>query len=208
MKNIQMNDDPYKILGVSKDASDDDINAAYKKAARWAHPDGGGSAEEFDEIKRASQVLLDPEKRRRFDEDGIFDENKPDNITSTALQRITMFFVQSIQATLNAPQGLHLHQLDLIQGANTFFDIEIQNCHKRIDETGAQINQFEKVFKRLKTKRNKDVIRNMLNHHVSVLKGNIMVQDNEIKILNEAKLILKDYTFEQEQTNYIRGLYR
>src|SRR5712671_3121505 len=197
-----MIDDPYEILGVPEDASDDDINAAYKEKARKAHPDGGGSAEEFNLIKQASTILLDPEKRRRFDKDGIFDENKPNNIMATAMQRITMFFVQSIQATLT--QTLHLNQLDLIQGGNAFFDLEIQNCHKRIFEIEAQIKQFEKALSKLKTKRNKDVIRNMLNHHVSELKGNIIAQRNEIRIYDEAKLILKDYTFEQEPSLYVR----
>lgn len=209
MKNTQMNDDPYEILGVQKDATEDEINAAFKKKARKAHPDGGGSAEEFDMIKQAAVVLLDPEKRRRFDKDGIFDENKPDNTTATALQRITMFFVQSIQATLTQ-STLNLNQLDLIQGANSFFDLEIQNCHKRIFEIDNQIKQFEKVLKRLKTKRDKDIIRNMLNHHVSELKNGILAQKREITIYDQAKLVLKDYSFEQEYQIWLPtgGLYR
>src|SRR5216684_2431553 len=101
-----MIDDPYKILGLKKDATEAEINAAYRVAARTAHPDGGGSVEEFDEIKQAHLILLDPEKRRRFDRDGVIDNNNPNNTTAIALQRITIFFVQSIQATLNTSQNL------------------------------------------------------------------------------------------------------
>lgn len=201
-----MIDDPYKVLGLKPDATEAEINAAYRDAARTAHPDGGGSADEFDEIKQAHLILLDPEKRRRFDRDGIVDGNNPDNITSTAMQRITMFFVQSVQATLNAPIGLN--QLDLVKGATSFFDIEIQNCHKRISETEIQIKQFERVLKRLKTKRDKDIIRMMLNQHISVLKNGILAQRHEISIYDEAKLIINDYTFDQEQGTWLGGFIR
>ena len=197
--------DPYKVLGLEKNATIEEINAAYKKAARWAHPDGGGSAEEFDEIRQAHLILLDPKKRRRFDRDGIVDNNNPDNTTATALQRITMFFVRSVQATINAPQNLHLNQLDLIQGANSFFDLEIQNHHKQIFELETQVKQFEKALKRLKTKRDRNVIAELVNHHVSELKSGILAQKREIEIFEEAKLIIKDYTFEQEQGVWLGG---
>jgi len=200
--------DPYKVLGLEKNATIEEINAAYKKAARWAHPDGGGSAEEFDEIRQAHLILLDPKKRRRFDRDGIVDNNNPDNTTATALQRITMFFVRSVQATINAPQNLHLNQLDLIQGANSFFDLEIQNHHKQIFELETQVKQFEKALKRLKTKRDRNVIAELVNHHVSELKSGILAQKREIEIFEEAKLIIKDYTFEQEQGIWLGGLHR
>jgi len=203
-----MIDDPYKILGLEKNATEAEINAAYREAARTAHPDGGGSTDEFDEVKQAHLILLDPEKRRRFDRDGVVDNNNPDNTIATAMQRITMFFVQTIEATLSTPQNLSLNQLDLIQGANTFFNLEIVNCHKRIWEMENQIKQFEKVLKRLKTKRSKDVIKTMLDHHVSILKNNLLAQRNEIAIYDEAKLIIKDYTFEQEQGVWLGGYYR
>jgi curved DNA-binding protein CbpA len=193
-----MTNNPYEILGVPKDATEEVIDRAFKAKARKAHPDSGGSAEEFIRIKQACLILLDPEKRNRFDRDGIIDENKPDNVTATALQRITMFFVQTIQATMSQ-SSLHLNQLDLIQGANAYFDLQIGNCHKQIYEIDSQVRQFEKVMKRLKTKRKKDVVANMLNHHVAEMKNNMLVNRREVTIYDEAKLILKDYTFEQER---------
>jgi len=210
-----MIDDPYKVLGLKPDATEAEINAAYRAAARTAHPDGGGTVDEFDDIKQAHLILLDPEKRRKFDKHGIVDDNNPNNVSSVAMQRITMFLIQTVQATLSgvASQYLNFNQLDLIQGANAFFDLEIQNCHKRIHETDSQIKQFEKALKRLKTKRTKDVIRVMLDHHVSELKNGILAQRNEIAIYDEAKLIIKDYTFEQDDAGVstqtlLRGFYR
>jgi curved DNA-binding protein len=66
--------DYYKIIGVDKKASADDIKKAYRKLAIKFHPDknpGDKKAEEkFKEINEANDVLSDPEKRKKYDELG------------------------------------------------------------------------------------------------------------------------------------------
>jgi curved DNA-binding protein len=65
--------DYYKILGVSKSASVDEIKKAYRKLALQYHPDKGGGAEaekKFKEANEAYQVLSDPQKRSQYDQFG------------------------------------------------------------------------------------------------------------------------------------------
>jgi len=63
--------DYYKVLGVAKTASGDDIKKAFRKLARKYHPDvnpGDKKAEEkFKEINEAYEVLSDADKRRKYD---------------------------------------------------------------------------------------------------------------------------------------------
>lgn len=66
-----MNEDPYRVLGVGKEASQDEIQKAYRKLAKKLHPDlnpGNKQAEEqFKAASAAYDLLSDPEKRTRFD---------------------------------------------------------------------------------------------------------------------------------------------
>lgn len=66
--------DYYKILGVERSASADEVRKAYRKLAMQYHPDrnpGDKTAEEkFKEINEAYQVLSDPQKRSRYDQLG------------------------------------------------------------------------------------------------------------------------------------------
>src|SRR5206468_12457267 len=63
--------DYYGILGVARDASDEDIKRAYRKLARESHPDANPedphAEERFKAIGEAYQVLSDPQKRQRYD---------------------------------------------------------------------------------------------------------------------------------------------
>ena len=69
-----MNQNPYEVLGVARDATDADIKKAYHKLVLKYHPDknpGDKSAEEkFKEVNNAFDILKDPQKRAAYDRFG------------------------------------------------------------------------------------------------------------------------------------------
>src|SRR5829696_6817244 len=66
--------DYYKILGLDKNASEEDIKKAYRKLARKHHPDLNPNDKEahkkFQQLNEANEVLSDPEKRKKYDQYG------------------------------------------------------------------------------------------------------------------------------------------
>ncbi len=66
--------DYYKVLGVNKNATQEDVKKAYRKLARKHHPDLNPNDKEahkkFQQVNEANEVLSDPEKRKKYDQYG------------------------------------------------------------------------------------------------------------------------------------------
>ncbi|XP_029907307.1 dnaJ homolog subfamily C member 16 isoform X1 [Myripristis murdjan] len=72
--------DPYKVLGVSRSASQAEIKKAYKHLAREWHPDKNkdpGAEDMFIKISKSYEILSNEERRANFDRYGQMDENQP-----------------------------------------------------------------------------------------------------------------------------------
>lgn len=196
-----MSDNPYEVLGVGKDATDDEINAAFRKAAKQAHPDQDGSTEEFQRVKNASLVLLDPERRKRFDDTGKIDGGRPDNHLAEVMEAIATFFVSSLDA-LDNPMAPRLADVNLVEAARTHFGQQVAGANQHIKNIENKVKKFERAIKRLKTKREDDLIGNMLTRHVSHLNLSIENTKRQVKQFELAITILKDYEFESESTPF------
>ena len=121
----------YQELGVSPDATPEELKAAHREAVKRSHPDKeGGSAEAFARVQEAWLVLSDPEKRSRYDATGEAEKVEPDN----ELGKIADIVIAAFDSVIDQVNGDFAHN-DIIDLMRDFLDERIDLG----DETNATI---------------------------------------------------------------------
>ena len=101
-------EDFYQILGVPRDASQEDIQRAYRRLARTYHPDVNkdpGAEDRFKEVSEAYDVLSDPETRRRYDAFGRDFRQVPEDVDPETWRRARAGARREAGAGAGAGQG-------------------------------------------------------------------------------------------------------
>ena len=87
---------PYETLSVARDATTEQIKLAYRKLAAKHHPDKGGDADQFDQIKQAHDILMDDKRRAEYDSTG--NTGKPRDISQLARSTIAQTFNKLLES--------------------------------------------------------------------------------------------------------------
>ena len=105
--------DPYEALGVSRDASSEEIKLAFRKLAAKHHPDRkGGDAVRFTLIRQAHDILIDPKRRFEYDTTGKSDKAK--DVDQLARSTIAQAFNQLLQDNEADPDFNYVKKLGSI----------------------------------------------------------------------------------------------
>lgn len=183
-----MNTNLYDILGVSKNATFEEIKAKYKSLAQQHHPDKGGDSELFKQIKNAYEILSDPINRKRYDTTGQFETKS--SLRDSALEQLSRIF-------FNLIPNINPETDDPILIMKNESRREKENVNHNINECNGRMFKLKKIINKIKRKNNdgENLLRmfaeNQLKNHENELQNYI----RQIQIIDTIIEILEDYQY-------------
>jgi len=189
----------YEILGVKKDATKAAIRAAYRKLVIKAHPDAGGTKEEFEELTEAMVILCDEDKRRKYDATGNKNLNEPDNLDAIALQMVLQAIYLACDECSKAnvdpmTQALQILAMESLKARLT----KAEEVKKGMGHAIVLNRRLLKAWARRGEGDNQ--IATMIRHQMVIIERNREKVDQEIKGVQMAKRLLAEYDFLAEQS--------
>lgn len=165
--------DPYSIIGVSQTATQAQIKRAFKKRAKEAHPDKGGSAEAMAELNDAYAILTDVGKRENWDKY----KSRGFATMSTEGEQIAEQQAMMTQLLIGALQK-NEGRLDLVDLRQYILD-ELQKQRHNLDKQEKDENKKLEVFNNVRTRW--VVTAGSFNYMVAAIDSQIILVENAIK---------------------------
>lgn len=188
--------DLYAILGLERECTAAQVKSAYRKKAKTAHPDAGGSQEDFEKVSQAYLVLSDPERRARYDRDGVIDSGSPDNAFGAAINVIVEFMmIVSQQYALG--QAGDPCSIDLMKRARGHFHDQIAELKKQrrpIEKVSASLR---KIADRMVVKKDANpLVRDAILRQSNAASEPLRLIDQKIKSFEDATVLVDAYGFD------------
>nr|WP_210388036.1 MULTISPECIES: J domain-containing protein [unclassified Ciceribacter] len=184
--------DPYKMLGIERDADEQAVKTAYRKAAKSAHPDSGGDAEQFSRLQAAFDLLKDPVRRRVYDDTG-YDPQLADAKDLKGLMMIETlvndFILDEREPGSFDPVAAMRRKLsdDILK--SRFHILELERHRARV----------RKHLDRLGKKPETDVLGSMLRARSQSIADAIKQAETQIEAIEQAYTMLEGYSYELDQ---------
>jgi len=179
---------PYDILEVSPQASDEEIKKKFRILAQRYHPDRtGGDEEKFKQVNLAYSILSDPVRRNHFDTTGKYEMNP--NLRDEAmnnLARIINIFMEQIDPELG--NLLVSMRLD-IQREKNHLNEQIAICIN-------SINKLEKFLNKIKRKKEgENILKGFIAAQIKQREENIKNHNRILEVCDKMLEILDDYQY-------------
>lgn len=189
--------DLYRRLGLERGASEQDVHRAYRRSAKLAHPDVGGSPEKWGALCEAYDVLRDPRRRQRYDETGEVEGAAPDTHQAAVLMRIAVAMEQIALAAQQRRQ--QLAEIDWPGSVRTTLASEIGTIQKGIPALRQLIEDWDRVAARASVPSGKvNILRGLAQGKAEECRRRIAQAEAEIAEREEALALIADQTFAAE----------
>jgi curved DNA-binding protein CbpA len=190
--------DLYETLGVEKGSPKQTIRKAYRKAAKKAHPDAGGSREKFALIKLAHDTLSDDGKRAKYDRDGTIDEGVKNSIEQRALE-MACRAVEDVITTIITKFGGDMAKFDLIKDAKKRLSNDKVTLLQQIKDGERLVAIRNKTAARFRAKKGKEnLISRMMENQTNGMIRNIEGLKENCTLIQMSIAVLDDHTFDVE----------
>ena len=183
--------DLYAEIGVPKDATKAAIKAAYRRKAKNAHPDVGGSSDAFTKLSFAHRILTDDSLRQNYDATGKTDDPEMMNVRSAAME----FLGLALNQIISRDEAIYIDVVASLREAVRARSAEVARdkatTQKVIDRTKAMRKRF--------SAKGQDYLGGMLDAQIA--QGDARMRSFEFpeKVLEQAALILADASFKVDQ---------
>jgi len=190
---------PYEILGVRRDATDDQVKAAYRRRAKATHPDSGGDPDAFSRVRKAYELLQDPVRRKVFDDTG-YDVELADPVDLQALMVIEKLVNQ---LTLDEREP---GTFDPLLRMRTDLSEEMRKARFSKRELERHAQRIEHHLERLEKRPSTDILGSMLRARIKAIAIAISETDAKIKANERACEMIYDYSYEVDVQELEDGL--
>jgi curved DNA-binding protein CbpA len=195
--------DLYKILGLEKTATKEEISKAFRELAKTHHPDVGGDGELFKAMSHAYSILTNDRAKIAYDQSGTEEPFSP--VTKGIEVARSEFF-----RAISKYKGQAVNY-DLIDEAKKEVNTQIQKARELIANADLAVNNLKKIQKRLKIKKKKkkvpEVLISALNAQIISIRQDIVRLGEDIEAFKVALEILNQYSFETETSFETKGIF-
>lgn len=197
MKNQKNN--LYEVLGIDKTSDTQIIKNGYRRMAKKKHPDKGGSPEAFALVKHAHDILMDDERRKKYDTTGDEAEESPDNAKSTAINLIAAFFGGILQECASA--GKSPLEIDIINKIKSKISAGMEEPKKQIRILNGVLAVDKKMVGRFKNKKKdtQNIFDAIVKNRIDAVNMNIKNLEDQINVGELALSILNDVSYKFDQ---------
>lgn len=188
--------DFYDLLEIDKDATQEEIKAAYRRLSMEHHPDRGGDRDQFELIKKAYETLSNEERRERYDTTGM-----DEDFFSLAVNMAVAIFKQAMRSD----------PVNISEEINETIRDAISDSDNKIEMFQDQIKKHERMVSKIKSSPKNDFIKSVIAQENQAIELQIQQVKTHKQTQEAAWELLKGYEFEVEEripdSNHIRNDY-